>query len=204
MLVSAAVLALLAATLVAVIPMVSRQADQADALAKTRTLGQAVLHFASDHGGRLPALFPGQVLEYEAGRGGRIVTECAAYLGLQGSPSKYLARGLMPRAYGRLKSPADHNAMRVFVMNTSVTNGPATVTPFGTVVTSGQPPVGALTLAGLGESPTLWMMSTADQLHPNVSSAPWKANAPAAPPLGGRRAIFRFDGSAALEKVSGL
>jgi hypothetical protein len=200
---SIAVLAVLAALLIAVLPAIGRQADRTDALAKVRTMGQAVLHYATDHGGRLPALFPGQVLEYEAGRGGRIVTECAAYLGLKEPPGKFLAEALMPRAYARLKSPADHNTMRVFVMNTAVTNGPVTLAPFGTVLTGGQPPVGALTLASLGGSSDLWMMATADRLHPNVSAAPWKANAPAAPPLGGQRAIFQFDGSTALEKVSG-
>ena len=81
------VLAVLAAT---VLPSLTQRAERADALAKTRTMGQAVLSYVPDHAGKLPPLFPGQVLEYEAGRGGRIVTECADYLGINQAEEKHL------------------------------------------------------------------------------------------------------------------
>jgi hypothetical protein len=45
------------------------------------------------------------------------------------------------------------------------------------------------------------MISTADQEHPNVATAPWKANTPPQPPLGKVRAVFRFDGSAGLVNI---
>ena len=158
------------------------QADRADALAKTRTMGLAVLQYAHDHRGTLPPLFPGQVLEYEAGRGGRIVTECAAYLGLPPGPGKHLAANLMPRAYARAAFP-DPASLRVYVMNAAITTDQGTVTPFGSVVTAGLPPVGPATLAQIGR-PGLWMMSTADQQHPNVAGAPWKSSTLPNPPLG--------------------
>ncbi len=195
-----AIILVLAAAGVAAWHAAMLQADRADALAKIRTMGTAVLQYTHDHGGMLPPLFPGQVLEYEAGRGGRIVTECAPYLGVEATPERHLVADLMPRAYARLGSP-DPGALRVCVMNTSVTNNSGTIAPFGSVVVGGQPPVGAVPLVQIGDQTGLWMMSTADQQHPNVAAAPWKNNAPPDPPLQDMRAVFHFDGSAVLEKT---
>jgi prepilin-type N-terminal cleavage/methylation domain-containing protein len=202
-LVALAIIAVLAGTAAVAWEGAMRQADRADAVAKIRLMGTAVLQYAGDHGGTLPPLFPGQVLEYEEGRGGRIVTECVSYLGLPSRAGRYLAEGLMPRAYDRVRQPADPATMRVYVMNSPMTNGTETLTPFGRVVTSGQPPVGAVSLARVAARPVAWMMSTADRGHPNVAAAPWKASAPADPPLGDVRAVFRFDGTGRLEKISG-
>lgn len=177
------------------------QADRADAAAKIRIMGIAVLQYAHDHGGMLPPLFPGQVLEYEEGRGGRIVTECAGYLDLPLVPGRHLAASLMPRAYTRMRSSPDPASMRVYVMNAAITTGRGSVAPFGSVVTAGQPPVGPATLAQIGDHAGMWMMSTADQQQPNVAGSPWKGSTPPEPPLGGMRAIFHFDGSVILEKI---
>jgi len=203
LLVVLALVAVLAALAASLGPGLFQRADRADALAKTRTMGAAVLQYTADHGGRLPPLFPGQVLEYEAGRGGRIVTECAAYLGLPAEPARYLAVQLMPRACARLDAPADKNALRVYVMNTAVTNRGAVVNPFGRVTTPGQPPTANPTLAALAGAEATWMMSTADQTQPAVAAAPWRNNTPPRPPLGNVRAVFRFDGSGGLAPLDG-
>lgn len=163
-------------------------------------MGTAVLLYAVDRHGVLPPLFPGQVLEYEAGRGGRIVTECAEYLQLDTNTEKYLVRSLMPRAYTRLREPANQNVMRVWVMNSSINTGDDEVKPFGTLGAPGDPPTNPAPLARMSTN-NLWMISTADRLHTNVASASWQANAPALPPLRDYRAVFRFDGSAELEKI---
>ena len=201
LLVTIAVIGLLAVLAATALPSLTQRAERADALAKIRTMGTAVLQYAPDHGGILPPLFPGQVLEYEQGRGGRIVTECATYLGLPSEPAKYLAVQLLPRAYANLAAPADKNALRVYVMNTAVTNRDTVINPFGRVTTPGQPPTGTTPLAALAGAESNWMMSTADQRQPAVSAAPWKANTPPDPPLGDVRAVFRFDGSAALVNI---
>jgi prepilin-type N-terminal cleavage/methylation domain-containing protein len=201
LLVTIAIIGVLAALTAAVLPSLIQRAERTDALSKIRTMGTAVLQYAPDHGGLFPPLFPGQVLEFEQGRGGRIVTECAAYLGLPSEPSRYLASALMPRAYARLTSPADKNALRVYVMNTAVTNGTTTINPFGRVTTPGQPPTGNTPWAALAGVQNEWMMSIADQSQPAVAGAPWKNNTPANPPLGNQRAVFRFDGSAALVMI---
>lgn len=201
LLVTIAIIGLLAVLTATALPSLTRRVECADALAKMRTMGTAVLHHAPDHGGLLPPLFPGQVLEYEQGRGGRIVTECASYLGLPSTPAKYLAVQLLPRAYANLASPADQNALRVYVMNTAVTNHSAVLNPFGRVTAPGKPPTGNTPLAALAGAESVWMMSTADQTQPAVSAAPWRANTPPQPPLGDVRAVFRFDGSAGLVNI---
>lgn len=196
-----AIIAVLAAVAAGVVPGMIARADSADALAKIRRMGAAVLHYPSEHGGFLPPLFPGQVLEYEAGRGGRIITECAAYLGVDERAGNYLVTPLMPRAYGRLDEPKDKNAMRVYVMNTVITNGTSVLHPFGRVTTPGKPPTVNASLASLSGAGTQWMMVTADQKQADVSAAPWKNNTPVDPPLGNKRAVFRFDGGAGLAEV---
>lgn len=201
LLVALAVIGVLVVLTASVLPGLKQRADRADALARLRTMGHATLLYVPDHGGRLPPLFPGQVLEFEEGRGGRIVTECADYLGLGGREGSFLVTHLMPRTYARLTEPADKSTMRVFVMNTTVTTGDSILNPFGRVVTGGQPPVGTLPLSALVEASGTWMISTADQTQPAVAAAPWRANAPEDPPLGDRRAVFRFDGSAGLVEV---
>jgi len=196
LLVATAVVAVLAVVALGAAPGLIGRADSADALAKIRWIGSAVLQYPADHNGMLPALFPGQVLEYEAGRGGRIVTECSDYLAIGTNRVKFLVSALMPRAYARLAEPKDKNAMRVYVMNTSITNNVMVINPFGRVTVAGQPPTGNVSLAALHLGPATWMMSTVDQRHPNVAGAPWKSSTPPEPPLGGKRALFRFDGAA--------
>jgi prepilin-type N-terminal cleavage/methylation domain-containing protein len=197
-----AIIAVLAGLALSALPGLQQRADRADTLAKTRTMGQAVLQYVPDHAGKLPPLFPGQVLEYDAARGGRIVTECAAYLGIDTRETKYLVRSLLPRSYARQTVPANPALMRVWVMNSTVTNNGTTNHPFGKVTTQGEPPTGNTTLAAVANSSSLWMISTADQEQPNVVTATWKANAPLEPPLGNMRAVFRFDGSAGLVNIS--
>lgn len=201
LLVTIAIIGLLAVLAATALPSLTKRAERADALAKIRTMGTAILQYAPDHAGLLPPLFPGQVLEYEQGRGGRIVTECASYLGLPSVPAKYLAVQLLPRAYANLAAPADQKALRVYVMNTAVTNRGTAINPFGRVTNPGQPPTGSAPLAALAGAEATWMMGTADQTQPAVSAAPWKANTPKEPPLGDARAVFRFDGSAALVNI---
>jgi hypothetical protein len=201
LLVVLALVAVLATLGVFAMPSWLERAARVDALAKTRAMGRAVLHYVPDHGGLLPPLFPGQVLEYEPGRGGRIVTECAAYLGIDPDRGPHLVDSLQPRAYARLKVPADPAQRRVWVVNNTVDTGSAVTHPFGTVTTPGEPPTGRATLAALAGAGAAWMLSTADRQHPNVASAPWRANTPAEPPLGDARAVFRFDGSAGLVNI---
>jgi hypothetical protein len=86
-------------------------------------------------------------------------------------------------------------------MNTALTSNGTAINPFGRVTTPGEPPTGNAPLAALAGAGAQWMMSTADRTQPNVTAAPWKNNTPEKPPLGDRRAVFRFDGSATLVTI---
>jgi prepilin-type N-terminal cleavage/methylation domain-containing protein len=200
LLVVVALLAILASMVVVLVPRVMRQADGADALARTRSMGIGVLLYADDNRGILPPLFPGQVLYYEEGRGGRLVTELADYLGITRASGSYLVSPLMPRAYAKADFAGRLEDMRVFLVNTSPAVDGDTLNPFGVISQIGQPPVNPLSLSSIvgTELAMDWMITTADRQHPQVQGAFWRANAPATPPLIDRRAVFRFDNSAAL------
>lgn len=199
LLVVLAIITILLAALFAVGSSIMARGDRADALAKIRKAGTAVKQFSADHAGRLPPLFPGQVLEYRPDRRGRIVTECASYLAIDSAMGPHLVRTLLPRAYARLSPPSNPLEMRVFVMNTAVTNAAgAVVRPFGGI-SGGE--VDGLTapLAAIPSENRPVMMSTADQQQQWVAGAPWRNNAPSISPLGaGRRVVFYFDGAAEI------
>lgn len=199
LLVVLAIIATLIAALFAVGPSIMARGDRSDALAKIRKAGTAVIQYSADHAGRLPPLFPGQVLEYRPDRRGRIVTECARYLPIDPARGPHLVRSLLPRAYDRLSQPANPLEMRVFVMNTAITNAAGSVVrPFGGI-SGGQ--VDGLTapLAAIPSNNRPVMMSTADQQQQWVAGAPWRNNAPAISPLdAGRRVVFYFDGAAEI------
>jgi len=197
LLVVIAIVAVLAGLALAALPGLQQRADRADALAKTRTMGQAVLHYVPDHAGKLPPLFPGQVLEYKD-REGRIVKECAPYLGLAQASGTFLVHWLMPKAYARLKVPANQLEMRIWVMNSRLTND---LRPFGGIA-NGEVDGNSLPFASISGFMNNWMISTVDQTHPNVATASWRTNTPPKPPLGNVRAVFRFDGSAGLVNIS--
>jgi prepilin-type N-terminal cleavage/methylation domain-containing protein len=203
LLVVLAIIVILLGALIGAWPSIMARGDRADALAKIRKAGTAVLQYTADHGGRLPPLFPGQVLEYRSDRRGRIVTECARYLEIDSNAGTHLVRSLLPQAYARLTQPANPLEMRVFVMQTSITNSAGgVVRPFGGI-SGGE--VDGLTspLAALPSGNRTIMMSTADQQQVWVAGAPWRNQTPATPPLGpGRRAVFYFDGGAEMVESS--
>lgn len=203
LLVVLAIIAILFAVLFAVGPSIIARGDRADALAKIRKAGTAVLQYHADHDGRLPPLFPGQVLEYRPDRNGRIVTECASILEIDPAMGPHLVRSLLPRAYARLSQPSNPLEMRVFVMNTAITNAAGSIVrPFGGI-SGGEVDGFTALLAAIPSENRPVMMSTADQQQPWVAGAPWRNNAPAISPLGaGRRVVFYFDGAAEIVESS--
>jgi prepilin-type N-terminal cleavage/methylation domain-containing protein len=202
LLVTLAIVALLASLAATALPGLIQRADRADALSKTRTMGIAVLQYAPDHGGLLPPLFPGQVLEFKPDRRGRIVTECRAYLGLDKVKGDFLVKSLFPRAYLRQRKAGDLSEMRIYVMNSAISNGTSDpIKPFGGI-TNRQVDGKTLPLAAVTTRPGLWMIQNADQQQPQVAGAIWKTNTPPQPPLGDQRAVFRFDGSAGLVNIN--
>jgi prepilin-type N-terminal cleavage/methylation domain-containing protein len=199
LLVVLAIIAVLLGALLGAWPSIMAGADRADAMAKIRQAGTSVIQYTADHAGRLPPLFPGQVLEFRSDRRGRIVTECASYLEIDPNAGTHLVRSLLPRAYARLTQPPNPLEMRVFVMNSAITNASGVVLrPFGGI-SGGEVDGRSAPLAAILAGDRLVMMSTADQQQPWVAAAPWRNQTPANPPLGkGRRAVFYFDGGAEM------
>lgn len=175
-------------------------ADQADSLLRLRNLGQAMFLYAGDHEQRLPGpLWPGQMMLYDANREGRLVRELASYLEVEERETPYLVADLVPRAYRRMILANKLPSTRIYVMNTVVEIQGEERAPFGDLRTD--PPILTMRQSELRNLTVgdRWMMSEADQKHPEVATAPWKNNTPSQPVHQGRRAVMDFDGAIRLQ-----
>ena len=202
LLVVLAIIAILAALAFPAWKRAVSNSDRADSIAALRTMSQAILLHAADHGQKLPGpLWPGQVMLYDPAREGRLVRELADHLGIERRNEIHLADRLIPRAFRRTIPASKLPDTRVYVMNSSIQTPSATMQPFGSL--TGSAPTPPLRLIQLGNLPANenWMLSETDQLHPDVSGAPWKANTPAIPLHGKFRARAGWDGSAVLIPV---
>lgn len=182
-----------------VIPTVlhsQRAAERADSSARLRTMSQAILLYATDHEQTLPGpLWPGQVMLYDPAREGRLVRDLAEYLLVERKDSPYLVTPMIPRAYRRAMRGTALEDARIYVMNSAIETEGGELTPFG--VLTGPVVLPPLNLSRVRSLPKedAWMIAEADQQHPAVASAVWKANTPAQPVHGNARAQARFDGS---------
>jgi len=176
------------------------RADQADSLACLRNLGQAMLLYGGDHQQSLPGpLWPGQMLLYDANREGRLVREVAPYLEVEPRDLPYLVTRLIPRAYRRAVPAEKLPSTRIYVMNTAIEVQGEERAPFGDLRTDPQTPTMRQSQLRNLSAEDRWMMSEADQKHPDVSTAPWRNNTPREPVHQGRRAVMDFDGAIRLE-----
>lgn len=185
-----------------VVPMAlrsQRAAERADSSARLRTMSQAILLYATDHQQTLPGpLWPGQVMLYDPAREGRLVRDLADYLLVERRDTPYLAAQMIPQAYRRAMRGSKMDDARIYVMNSGIDiEGGGKLEPFG--VLTGPDVLPPLTLQRVQGLPAAddWMIAEADQQHPAVASAVWKANSPALPVHGNARAQARFDGSVA-------
>ena len=197
-----AVLALVAVLLVVGAFQFSRlgkAGGRLEAVMKMRTFGQAMLAFAADRDQQLPGpLWPGQVMLYDPQREGRLVRDLAGYLGVEQRAEPYVVSRLIPQATRRATPLVKPEDIRVYVVNSVLLVDGETLYPFGSLTAP-------LILETMRINRLLslppqerWMISEADQMHPDVATAPWKANTPAQPLHDGRRAVFAFDGSGGL------
>ena len=194
LLVVLAIIGVLAGLLLPIFNAVQLRADRVTAISQMRQIAVALAAYPADHNGCLPGpLYPGQMPMLDASRDGRLVVILASYLSITIPATPQLIPLFIPPAYRR-NCTADFlvNA-RTFVMNMAVPAANQTIlNPWGNATTStgGEP----LPLAQVpGQA---WAFSDADQLHPRVTGAPWKANTPATIVHGTRRLAVRFDGSA--------
>lgn len=177
-------------------------ADRMDATTRLKSLGQAVFHHAAEHEQRLPGpLWPGQVLLYDAQREGRLVRELADYLDIETRATPYVVDRMFPRAYRRAMPPGSPGDARVYVMNSGLIVDGQVRAPFGSLTTA--PVVEPMRLGQLPNLPSgeRWMISEADQSHPDVAGAPWKTHTPPQPLHEGHRISVGFDGSVSLDRA---
>jgi len=180
-----------------------KEADQADSVARLRTLSNAIHLYAGEHDQVLPGpLWPGQVMLYDATRDGRLVRDLAEYLNVESKTRPYLVDRMIPSAYRKAMRGTKMEDARIYIMNTGVVMEGQTNQPFGSLTSN--PIVAPMKLTALRPlaDKENWMLCEADRLQPYVTTAPWKASTPALPVHDGRRALVRFDGSVDFEQAT--
>ena len=187
-----AVVTVLAGLSLSVFGSVQKRADRTVALSQMRQISAGINLYAADHNNRYPGpLWPGQIPLTDPTQNGRLVVVLAPYLGINVTATPQLVPLFIPPAYRKAEPPTFLASARTYVMNMAVPAATGGIlNPWGNITVAGEAPI----VMGLVPI-TAWAFSDADQLHPRVVTAPWKANTPAAvihPPL---RLCARFDGS---------
>jgi prepilin-type N-terminal cleavage/methylation domain-containing protein len=188
-----AVVAMLAGMLLPVFSAARLQSDRAVALGQMRQIFGGVTLFASEHNNRFPGpLWPGQIPLLDPAQSGRLAVVLAPYLGIVVPATPQLVPLFIPPAYQQTMGTAFLTGARTYVMNMAVpVANSGVVNPWGNITLAGQTPG---TMAGVPG--TVWAFSDADQLHPRVVNAPWKAYTPPRIIHGANRLAIFFNGSA--------
>lgn len=174
------------------------KSERTRAIAQLRQIGLGLQQFAAEHDGRLPGpMWPGQIPVPDPGRDGRLARDLAPYLGitLGSEPAALFLPPAFPRAFRAVQPSAPWSEARTFVLNMAVVPpgnpaGSAPINPWGNLAGT---PTAPLRLAAVPS--TAWALSDADQLHPRVRAAVWRAFTPAQPIHGPRRLALRFSGA---------
>lgn len=189
-----AIVAGLAVVLLGISDSMLRKADRTRMAANMRAVGNGILGWTADHAGRLPGpLWPGQVLEYDRTRPGRLVVELAAYLEIEERDTPYVVEKFFTRSLRRAARNIPGHQLRVWVMNMKMNGPTGTVNPWGSL--AAHPPGTPLVLAAvhsLARQPAFW---EADRTHPDVAAAPWAAFTVPKPAHGEPRLAWYLDGA---------
>jgi len=189
------VVALLCALLLSATSRALESSLRAAGAAQLRQISVAIHNYAADHHGRLPGpLWPGQIPVHDVSRPGRLAVFLATYLEapISSNSDVVIVSALVPKGFSRhLPANVALDNSRTYVMNMSVTTDSGTVNPWGSAADSSTTP---MPLAALSATGAQWMLSAADQQHPAVAAAPWRAFTPAKPIYGDVRPQLLFDG----------
>lgn len=161
-----------------------------------RENGKAISLYLTDNGDVLPGpLWPGQMALYTPGRSGRLINELATYLDLPTQGSEMLMEAFIPPAYREAVEDDALPSARIYVMNDTVTVNDVDYRPFGFPARDDNPATAPMRRSALPpEVLDIWMMTDADQEHPNVSGKFWGQFTPEAPIYGDFRHVLFFDG----------
>ncbi len=193
LLVVIAIIAVLAGMALTATRNVHARADAAAALSNLRQIGAAISSYTSDHNGILPGkLWPGQIPFTDTVKSGRLCEFLAGYLGIENPDTVNQEVAIfVPPAFRDTGIPL--NEARTYVMNMAMPSPDGgTFNPWGSeTAPDGPGPSPSVTI----ETRT-WLLSDADQQHPRVVNASWKASTPASPIHGKERQALYSDGSA--------
>ncbi|MDX2080941.1 MAG: prepilin-type N-terminal cleavage/methylation domain-containing protein [Terrimicrobiaceae bacterium] len=194
-LVVSAIVAILAALAVPAISGALTRADRTKFVSNLRSVGMAMNLYAADHQSRFVGpLWPGQVVEYDRDRAGRLVRELAPYLEIADRSPAYVVDRFLPGAFRKALPNVAPKDIRVWVMNMAVPTGSgATANPWGSLV-AGQESDSLRRSALPAAAENVWMMSEAYQTHPRVAGAAWRMNTVPRPPFGPLPLGLFFDG----------
>jgi type II secretory pathway pseudopilin PulG len=170
-----AMIAVLAGLLFPVLSSVQQRADRTVALSQMRQIYGGISLYAADHNNHYPGpLWPGQIPLTDPTQSGRLVVVLAPYVGINVTTTPQLVSLFIPPAYRKAEPPAFLTSARTYVMNMAVPAATGGIlNPWGNITVPGEAPI----VMGLVPI-TAWAFSDADQLHPRVLTAPWKANTP--------------------------
>lgn len=194
-LVVVAIIAILAVLAVPAISGALTRAERTRFISNLRSVGMAMNLYSTDHQNQFPGpLWPGQVVEYDRDREGRLVRELAPYLGIADRTPPAVVDDFLPAPVRRALPNVAPKDIRVWVMNMAVpAAGGTTVNPWGSLV-AGQESAPLRRNALLSPSGSVWAMSEAYQTHPRVAGAAWRMST-APQPLFGRLPVgLFFDG----------
>jgi type II secretory pathway pseudopilin PulG len=195
MLIATAALVVLTALLLPAITQTLQTSQRAAGAAQLRQIAAAIQNYAADHQGRLPGpLWPGQIPVHDVSRPGRLAVFLATYLGARISSESdvVIVPALAPKGFSRhLPANVALENSRTYVMNMSVKTESGIVNPWGSASDSSSTP---MPLTAVTDHTGQWMLSAADQRHPAVSAAPWRAFTPAKSIYGPVRPYLFFDG----------
>jgi len=187
-----AVLAGLILTAVANVRKVSEREAGANQL---RQVGIALGAYVSDNNGFLPGpMWPGQIPVYDPGEQGvgRLANHLAPYLDIDDPSDGDDIHVLIPPAFRKWRdaTPPMDEPPRSYVLNFFVETNGEIVNPWGRLVPTPTAPKLAATVPA-----NTWAVSDADQQHPRVVAAPWRAFTPEEIIHGKNRLALTFSGS---------
>jgi len=168
-----------------------KSGQRAAALANLRSIGQGLSAYTLDYQGTLPGpMWPGQMPMLDPDREGRLVRELAPYMGISMPDAPVLVDLFVPPAYRSHPGAPELDTARTFVLNMEVAANGQIFNPWGSLTES--EPAAPRRMVNIPQN--TWALSDADQLHPRVSVAPWRANTPPETIHGKKRLALFFGG----------